>query len=457
MNFIAEKDSIVFPKVTVDGKSVVSARIVNQVNEISTATVYLKPEDLESFTPNQEVTINISGATGAGPIFTGLVSSVNFSNMNGQLTAGIDLKHRAKWLDEASALVPGMTPGGNYDVETYIYQKKSQFIEGSSGISMQFDTKKPFPEAICGDENSGLIGWLSTVGASSTDGFVVADAGEKAKAISMLEQIKTDSEPFKFLYDALDSKVSNYCNGVLNRATASSTLWDMLMVILGSFDCCLICKPDGKVIMSPNFCGVKSQGNSVDSSFITKFDLSSLTPRNIKHCRIIGSVGTKCKEGNNMTKHVMGDFSEEGVSSGGSMFMSAPGWINDIHVDVINAETQKSALNKLAQCILYREKDKNQTVNLITPVMRVAIPGTCATFIPASSVISFHTGESVAPFSNTYDGYCYRVEHIMATDTWTTVFHFQTCTSNNKKVSSHPFFPSATQPKWEEIAPDEGD
>jgi hypothetical protein len=448
--YIAQQDSIVYPRVTIEGKPVVSARIINQVNEISTATVYLKPEDITSFSPDQEATIQISDAPNSGPIFKGHVSSVNFSNMNGQLTAGIDLKHRAKWLDEASGLIPGLTPGGNYDVETIIYKRKSTYIDGASGAYFKFDVKKPFPEAICGDSNSGLIGWISNVSASSCNGFVDADAGEKGRTISMLNQIKNDSEPFRFKFPELSVKVSQYCNNVLNRATTSSTMWDMLMVILGSFDCCLVCKPDGKVIMTPNWAGVKSSVNSVDSSFITKFDLSSLTPRNIKHCRVVGAVGSKFKEANKMKNQVMGNFSEEGVSSGGSMFMSAPGWINDIHVDAISSSTQKSALDALAQCILYREKDKDQTVNLITPISRNVIPGTCATFIPASSIISFHTGSEVSPFRDKYDGYCYRVEHIMASDTWSTIFYFQTCTSNNRKVSSHPFFPSATQPIWEQ-------
>lgn len=447
--FIAQKDSIVYPQVKVNGFSVVSVRVVNQVNEIPTATVYLKPEDLSLFIPDEEATIEIIGAPNSGPIFTGHVSSVNFSNMNGQLTAGIDLKHRAKWLDEASGLIPGLTPGGNYDVQTIIYKKDSCSIEGASGAYFAFDTTKPFPEAICGDENTGLIGWLSNIGPSSCNGFVEADAGDRNRTISMLNQIKNDSEPFMFIFaSSLKEKVSAYCNNILNRSTTSSTMWDMLMVILGSFDCCLVCKPDGKVVITPNWSGVKSQDNNIDSSFITKFDLSSLTPRNIKHCRVVGTFGSMMQEGNKMKKQVMGNFSEEGISAGGSMFMSAPGWINDIHVKVLPTPVQKNALDALAQCILYREKDKDQTVNLITPVARNVFPGTCATFIPASSVVSFHTGESVAPFSDKYDGYCYRVEHVMATDTWTTIFYFQTCTSNNRKAENHPFFPSANPPNW---------
>ena len=351
--FIAQKDSIVYPKVLIGGKSVVSARVINQVNEIPTATIYLKPEDLSSFSPDQEVTLQISDAPNAGPIFTGLVSSVNFSNMNGQLTAGIDLKHKAKHLDEASGLVPGLVPGGNYDVDTLIFKPEDSVAGESSGAYFSFDVSKPFPEAICGTKNTGLIGWLNSVYPSTCDGFVEVDAGDKQKTISILEQIKADSEPMMFTYPGLYRKTSQYCEGILNRATTSSTIWDMLMVILGSFDCCLVCKPDGKVIITPNWCGVKSQGNAIDSSSITKFDLSSLTPRNIKQCSIIGSVGSTIK-GNKMKNSVMGQYSEEGVSVGGAMFMSAPGWINDIHVKETDIGTQKNALDKLAQCILYK-------------------------------------------------------------------------------------------------------
>ena len=270
--FIAQKDSIVYPQVKVNGFSVVSVRIVNQVNEIPTATVYLKPEDLSLFIPDEEATIEIIGAPNSGPIFTGHVSSVNFSNMNGQLTAGIDLKHRAKWLDEASGLIPGLTPGGNYDVQTVIYKKESSFVNGASGAYFGFNTLKPFPEAICGDENTGLIGWLSNIGPSSCNGFVEADAGDRSRTISMLNQIKNDSEPFMFRFSKeLKEKVSAYCNNILNRATTSSTMWDMLMVILGSFDCCLVCKPDGRVIITPNGCGIKAQDHHINSSFIPKF------------------------------------------------------------------------------------------------------------------------------------------------------------------------------------------
>ena len=448
--FICQQDDIVYPIVTANGVSVVSVRIINQVNEIATATIWLKPEDLSQFNPDQPVSINISGAPNGGLIFKGHVSAFNFSNMNGQLTAGIDLKHRAKYLDEASGLVPGLTPGGNYDIKTILFKPKSQVADGASGISVDFDVKKPFPEAICGDEKKGMIGWLTSVGESNCNGFKVADAGILSRTIEILNGIKKDSDPFKFKYSTLNKRVSKYCNGILSRAATSSTVWDLLSVIIGSFDCSLVCKPDGKVIMTPNWMGVAADMNHIDTEFITKFDLSSLTHRNIKHCRVMGSVGTHVKK-NKMTAKSMGDFSMGGTATSGTMVLSAPGWINDVHVDPDRGTpegTQKKALDSLAECILYRERDKDQTVNLITPVALDAYPGTCAYFIPASSIISFHTGAEVAPFTTEYDGYCYRTEHIMATNSWTTTFYFQTCTTKGNKVDSHPFFPGAKQPVW---------
>jgi hypothetical protein len=444
IKYCAFLDNIVKPEVTLNGDRVVQARVVNQVGEIPTATVLIKPEDAIKYTsPDQELQLKISNTPGAGLLFKGYLSGVNFSNMSGNISAGVDIIHKARDLQETSSVVPGVSKSGNAEMETILYRDKKKIMEGQSGAYQKFDINKPFPEAIC----TGIIDWLNSV---KTTQIPKSRAGEKDKAISMLSWIASNSTDMgKFFAPDLIDRVCKFCSNILERSHISSDIWDVLSIIIGSFDATLVCMPDGRIIMTPNFCGVSASGNDVQSEIIQKMDRSCQIKRSPKECVIMSNVCLYSVK-NEPTRCAVAQSVDENPGSRGSLLVSAPGWCSDIDSKK-GADLAQRGMDSLSKAILYREAHKTRTFNIVTPICRSAVPGTCATFIPASGVKNFN-GQPIDIFEEKFDGYCYKVEHILDVESWTTIFHFQACveeSSGIKKLSNHPLFPDAKMIKWD--------
>lgn len=445
IKYCALIDNIVKPEVTLNGDRVVQARIVNQIGEIPTATVIIKPEEVTKYTsPDQELALTISNVPGSGTIFKGYLSGVNFSNMNGNISAGVDIIHKARDLQETSSVVPGVSKSGNAEVSTILYRDPQKIFGNLSGAYQKFDVTKPFPKAIC----DGVIDWLNSVRQNGTT-IKESNAGEKAKAISMLSAIAKNSEDMGNFFDSgATERVSRFCSNVLERSHVSSDIWDTLSILIGAFDATLLCHPDGRVIMTPNFCGVKSQQNEIPSEIIEKMDRSSQIKRSPKECLIMSNV-TMAQDKNMAVSCPIAQAVDKNPGTRGSMLISAPGWCADLDSNKANDLAQKG-MDKLAEAILYREAHKTRTFNVITPVCPGAVPGVSAKFVPASGVKNFD-GNPVEIFEEEFDGYCYKIEHILDIETWTTTFYFQSCVESSSginKLSKHPLFPSAKMVEW---------
>jgi hypothetical protein len=444
IKYCASIDNIVKPVVTMNGDRVVQARVVNQVGEIPSATVLIKPEDVSKYSsPDQEVKLNISNVPGGGMLFKGYLSGVNFSNMSGNISAGVDIIHKARDLQETSSVVPGASKSGNAEVESILYREPKKLMEDSSGAYQAFDLTKPFPNAIC----DGLIEWLNS---SFQTQIPDSQAGEKAKAISMLSSISSESKDMgTFFAPELKHRASRFISNILERSHISSDIWDVLSIIIGSFDATLVCLPDGRIIMTPNFCGVKASSNEIQSEIIQKMDRSCQIKRSPKECLIMAPVCTS-QIYNKAKPNPVAQAVDSNPGTRGSLFISAPGWIGDIDAKG-GAELGKKGMDKLAEAILYREAHKTRTFNIVTPICRSAVPGTCATFIPASGVKNFN-GSPIDIFEEKFDGYCYKIEHILDVESWTTIFHFQSCVESSsgiQKLGKHPLFPEAKMIEWD--------
>ena len=242
MKYVGKINDIAKPKVTANGSPLVSVSVNNQVGEIATCSLLMKPEDADKFmSPDMEVTVEISGDSGGGTIFTGYVSGINVSHMSGNLSAGVDLVHtKARDLNETSTLVPGVVPGGNVDVKTILYKKTSALAGERSGAYSGFRvTESSFGKAI----TEGLIEFIESQGVSSTNGFDPSDAGEKGKAIAALGSIEDKCGNLS-VPSELAGQINAYITGLLSRAAGSSSVWDMLSIICGAFDAVIVCKPD---------------------------------------------------------------------------------------------------------------------------------------------------------------------------------------------------------------------
>lgn len=444
MNYVGKINDIAKPKVTANGVPLVSASVTNQVGEIATCSLLMKPEDVDNFMqPDTEVTVTIAGDAGGGDIFRGYISGVNVSHMSGSLSAGVDLVHvHGRDLNETSSLVPGVVPGGNVDVATILFKKKNALKDEPSGAYFKFPfDEKPFTEALA----EGLTEWLNSQLVSYTNGFNPSSAGDKGKVIQILKQIEDKCGKLG-VPDALFKQINTYVSGILSRGASTSTIWDMLSVIAGAFDAVLVCKPDGTLAMCPNFSAIKSSGNTIPGEIIQKFDRSAQMKRSPKECLIVGSVGINAVY-NNYQPNSVGKYSSDLPGLRGSLLLTAPGWCNQMGENV--AKEQKEALDKLAEANVLRFAHKEKTFNIITPPCPNVMPGTSASFQPTSGLKNFD-GQKVKIFEEKFDGYCYKIQHLLETNNFCTVFWFSTALEENvyQKPQSHPLFPGGKMLEW---------
>ena len=451
MKYIGKINSIVKPTVKANGVNIVAAKITNRVGEIPTCSLSVLPEDVEAFDDiDKLVTVQISGTGGSGMIFAGYPTGLSCSNMSGSVSAGVDLVHTARDLDETSSLVPGIVPASNADVNTFLYHPKG-LVQGVGGsLNVKFPVhEKEFGPAIC----EGMIAFLKRTNISSSPDFIPSAAGEKGKAIGMLEAIGAASEKTSGKLKGVDASaaswIESYCTGMLSRGGNSATIWDVLSMIVAAFDSCLICKPDGSVVISPNFNGVKAGKNTISPEILQKFDRSCVSTRSPQECRIVGDVQSSLV-GNLFKPATIGTAVSPYPGSRGTMVMSCPGWLSNMMTITDEQRAKKKQLmDNYALSVIMRYSQENQTFSLVCPVCPEVFPGTCATFKPASSIKSFDGGK-IGAFEKKYDGYCYQIEHYLSSSTFCTSFMFKTALEAGKypKQSSHPLFESAKMMEW---------
>lgn len=444
MNYVGKINDIAKPEVTANGIPVVSVSVNNQVGEIATCSCTVKPEDVKGLmSPDTVVTVKIAGDTGGGTIFTGYVSGVNMTHMSGSLSAGVDLTHiKGRDLNDTSVTVPGVIPGGNVDVKTILYHKTTA-IQGDVKASPHFSFK--MSEGSFGKQlTKGMIKWIETNGVSTTNGFDPSDSGEKGKAIAALGAIE-DLCGRLDVPSQLDSNIDHFIHGNLARGGSSSSAWDMLSILAGAFDAVLVCKPDGELALCPNYSGIKSQSNTVPSEIIQKFDRSAQMKRSPKECLLIGNIQLEGVQ-HKLVPNIVGKHVSSMQGLRGTLLLSVPGWAN-----VMTEKTKKAALeslNQLAEANILRYAHKEKTFNLITPPCPGVMPGTSASFQPTSGLKNFDGGR-VSVFEEKFDGYCYKIQHLLEYNNFCTVFWFCTALESvYSKPSEHPLFPGGSMLSW---------
>lgn len=448
MNYIGTLNGITKPEVKANGVNVVSAKISSRVGEIPTCSLSVLPEDVNRFDGiDTPVSVVINGST---TIFKGYPTGINFSNMHGGVSAGVDLVHAARDLSETSTMVPGIVPASTADAKTVLYHPNQQTQNAKQPISFRFPVEsKPFGPAVC----EGIEWFIANNHlASSIVNFVGSKAGDRQMAIEMLKKIASNSEKtsgkIKNINASIAASVARHCFGILTRMGNSSTIWDTLSAILGAFDSVLLCLPDGEVTIVPNYNGVKATSNSINSSIIQKFDRSCVSQRSPSECAVVARGRMQQTDG--VYKAGMyGHASSEMAGSRGSMLVSCPQWLEDVGGTDEAKENRAKLLDAYAKSILMRYEHEQKTFSVMCPVCPGAFPGTCATFRPTSSIKSF-SGKNADVFSKEFDGYCYSVEHVLSSESFYTSFMFKTALESDKypKQQSHPLFEGDTMPEW---------
>jgi hypothetical protein len=130
----------------------------------------------------------------------------------------------------------------------------------------------------------------------------------------------------------------------------------------------------------------------------------------------------------------------------GTLLLSVPGWAN-VMTDRTK-EAARESLNQLADDNILRYAHKEKTFNLITPPCPNVMPGTSASFQPTSGLKNFD-GDKVSVFEEQFDGYCYKIQHLLEYNNFCTVFWFCAALENAySKPSSHPLFPGGSMLSW---------
>lgn len=445
MNYVGKINDIAKPEVTANGIPVVSVSVNNQVGEIATCSCTMKPEDVEGFmSPDTVVTVKIGGDAGGGTIFTGYVSGVNMTHMSGNLSAGVDLTHvKGRDLNDASVTVPGVIPGGNVDVKTILFHEAAA-LQGDVSATPYFSFK--MSEGSFGKQlTTGMIEWINSNKVSSTINFNPSDGEEKGKAIAALGAIEDLCGKLN-VPSELDNRIDIFLHGNLARGGSSSSIWDMLSVLAGAFDAVLVCKPDGELAICPNYSGIKSQGNTVPPEIIQKFDRSAQMKRSPKECLIVGNTSFNGLY-NALEPNAIGKYTSSMQGLRGTLLLSIPGWANDMTAFTATELAAKS-MDSLAEANILRYAHKEKTFNLVTPPCPDVMPGTSASFQPTSGLKNFDGGK-VSVFEEKFDGYCYKIQHLLEYNNFCTVFWFSTALeSAYSKPSSHPLFPGGSMLSW---------
>jgi len=459
MKYIGKINDIIRPKVTLNGYPVVQVEIRNTVNEIPLCSVELIPETANSFRhPDQEATLTVSWDGGSQELFSGYVNGTRMSVINGSITTGVDIVHKARDLFETSCQVPGITPQSNVDAQIVLYGPMGKSAEakmkkkGHDTTTPRFNILEPFSVAMA----DFIVEYLNN---TRPNGLIVQSrAGDKTKCIEALKKIGKDSAEyigsFSFPDPAIAAGVAKGTMNILKRGGATNDMWDMLSVILGQFDCNLVCHPDGRTLIVPDYRGVKSSsGNVIPSEIIQKFDRSSLITRSPKECVIVDTIAVS-EFGNSSIASVCGQASVDHPGSRGSMMMTLPQWIKEAGVLLASEDGGdkriQEVMNSQAMCLLLRESMKMKTIDLVCPLIPGAVPGTSATFSPSSKLHAFGEMASLDIFSKEIDGYCNSISHYLSRDNFCTVLRFQTALEVDifKKNDSHPHFPSGKMLSW---------
>lgn len=442
MQSIGIKDGVEKAEVTANGVPVSGVQAVYQVGQIATCSFTTLPENIEGFnSPDQEVVILAKGKSAQGEIFRGYVTGTNFSNMTGNIQAGVNLVHRARDLDETNCIMPGVVAGSAADQKAIIYKGHGFDKSNTNRISIKIPSGGDFGKALC----EGIAKCVERVVVNSaTSGFNQPTAGEKARATALLRSIESSTGPFPF--SRLQQRVNVFLTSAITMGSSGSNIWDLLSGILSSFDLTLSCGPQGRVAIIPNFSGVKAQGMAVPTSIIQKFDQSSEMKRSPSEAIVVAKGVGSAGSTEVASAGAIGKATVPTPGSRGSLMLGAPGWLTGVKGDFL--KNSKAEMDAFAKAMLIREISRLKTCNLICPVIPGAMPGSSMTFQHLSGVKGFNKG-TIKAFNRTFDGYCWKVTHQIGTEGMNTVLHFQNVSDGNvEKQSSHPIWTGGKMPTW---------
>lgn len=426
------------------------------------------------------------------PIFTGYVAGPSGRKTGRSYTAGIDLIHIARDLDQMRLSAPSLSlnEGG---INDFRYQRAGSNVttENTSQFNILDDSYyssiggAPLAQQII----DGVIKKLEKLFTVVKDGKVPIRKENYNKAIQLLESIDVVhgvlSGP---IGKALASKDQNSINSYLvqrlnNSFESQSSIWDTMSAIFADFGLTFLCKNDGTVAVVANLANfTPPDSNFIDGGFIVGMEFGAKFYRNVREISLIMpnmSPGPYSSENSAENKDrpstVVTWPAEDDGSNGASLTMLFPGWLTpisfrtgvndkylepksgvnvgsgqktDVPVATESLKAIRMAQLNYAEMMFNLEQSKLRTMAVSGPLSPLALPGT-TTFVQPYSSVQSRNGRSLGDQTAVFSGYIYSVLHNIDIDgkVFSTTLNLSHVSdvSEELNIDKHPIYSDITK------------
>lgn len=467
MVIIGKADTVVRPTGVIRGPAgnieIATLSCSFAVGTIPVCRVGIPPEalsKLEDSQSNQIYDVLVGDRQPEFLMFRGYLAGESGKIQGDSISAGIDLVHIARDLDQMRISAPSLHPASILDYN-YTYRGDTTTGSGAEG-GFIFEGEsffKPGGGMLSKQIVNGLIKILTTTLSERSQG-VGGDGGPKIEAfapvIQALNSIKHLNSTIK---GAIEGPLSTQDNNSINtwaRARAAGSfnsmrsVWDTLTTIFAEFGVHLVCDNAGNIWAMADCAGFKPSGNELLPTYIGSFDHSSALFRNIKEVNLITDQIRNESSTGGGTAGTLVTYPPESKDVGASMAVQMPGWLNPI-ASTGSSVGAADAQREFAKCQYFLERNKMRTIAVTGPLAPRVVPGTVARIVPYSAIKPF-SGQKLEPLTRTYVGYCYQVNHFIdvASHVMQTTFYFRNVSNEADKevLTTHPIFSDVTPHVW---------
>lgn len=433
-------DKIIAPKITANGEDVISVETTMALGDKPTCSIRMIPEKIgEVGEYGDKVSIEIESKSFNGVLFDGIIVGESIDSSAEGVVYRVDLAHRiAHELDSSSVFVPGAIASSVVDTETYLKMTKrgaSNELQPASAYQIEMGD-------FWDEVKKALEQHISEMGESDTD---LQPPVQIERIRSALGSIKSCTGKWSMGEVALNG-VSDHLSQLLRSGSTSSTYMNVLNNFLAQYDLLFEFDMNGDAYVIPNFSGVRSDGKIIlDASKMVSLSNSceyNRTPKKVV-VMVLNLPPVNSSGFTPVTQRIGSydvDFPEDGAV--GQLCIEAPRFLRTIASD-INLE---GFFNQYAALISCREIAKLNLLNVVSPLLPRALPGTPVT-IDYEYLVKPYIG-SRSSVNSQYDGICRSVSHTIGPSfPPTTALSFASVTKYGKhKQTSHPMWPEGKNP-----------
>jgi hypothetical protein len=432
------------------------ANALFSVGSIPVCRVFIPPEFLSQIPDEQTpdlYRVKVSGEDSEYTLFTGYVAGDSGRIGDGKVSAGVDLVHPARDLDETRLSGPDLHPSsvsdyssvwsGGFTEAGQAYEGKPEFFKAGGG---------KLPEQIVAAMKKHLTGLSSSL-TEKAGGAVKKDTLQKG--IDLLGKIKFLDGQIKGELEAPLASGEGHCinEWARSRVTGSfntaRSAWDTLVAVFSEFGIYLVCDNEGGIFTSVDCSGMKSSANEMGGNYISTWDKNSAMFRNIGEVLIAGD---NVRLVNFSAEGKPGGFvTYSGGKGGATLVLQVPGWLNPIAKTNDDGDGIVEAQKLYAKMVYGLERNKFRTMCVTGPLAPLTVPGTVVQVSPFSKMKP-KSGQGIEDLGRKYSAYCHQISHEidMPGQVMRTTFQFKNVSimGSGEEIDSHPVFGDVTPFAW---------